>query len=169
MYYQFAQQMHHSLGQLDHCLVVAETYATFRGFDVNNLFAARLAPDMLPFFAQVRIACDGAKSLGAQLAGQTPPRHEDNEQTFADLHARIQKVRDYLASLPESAFQEAQSDRIIPVPYPPGKGLPLDEYLVMRQIPNVYFHICAAYLILRSNGVPLGKTDYLGPLPFLDA
>lgn len=29
--------------------------------------------------------------------------------------------------------------------------------------PNLYFHLVTAYDILRKEGVPLGKTDYLGP------
>lgn len=29
--------------------------------------------------------------------------------------------------------------------------------------PNLYFHLVTAYDILRKEGVPLGKTDYLAP------
>ena len=50
-----------ALTNLLHCLEKAEASATARKFDVNVLCAARLAPDMLPFTAQIRIACDAAK------------------------------------------------------------------------------------------------------------
>ena len=40
------------------------------------------------------------------------------------------------------------------------KGLP---YLVGYSIPNLYFHTSMSYAILRHNGVPLGKPDFLGP------
>jgi hypothetical protein len=29
-------------------------------------------------------------------------------------------------------------------------------------VPNFYFHMTTAYNILRANGVPVGKTDFLG-------
>ncbi|MGH8528626.1 MAG: DUF1993 family protein [Nevskiales bacterium] len=29
-------------------------------------------------------------------------------------------------------------------------------------LPNFFFHVTAAYAILRHNGVELGKSDYLG-------
>jgi hypothetical protein len=29
-------------------------------------------------------------------------------------------------------------------------------------VPNFYFHVTTAYAILRHNGVPIGKMDFLG-------
>jgi hypothetical protein len=36
------------------------------------------------------------------------------------------------------------------------------NYLLSFVIPNFYFHIATAYGILRHQGVPLGKADFLG-------
>ena len=36
-----------------------------------------------------------------------------------------------------------------------------EAYLKHWVLPNMYFHITTAYLILRHNGVMLGKRDYL--------
>ena len=38
------------------------------------------------------------------------------------------------------------------------------NYLQQFIIPNLYFHTTAAYLILRHNGVDIGKADFIGPL-----
>jgi hypothetical protein len=38
------------------------------------------------------------------------------------------------------------------------------NYLLQFATPNVYFHAATAYDILRHNGVPLGKADFLGTL-----
>ena len=38
------------------------------------------------------------------------------------------------------------------------------DYLTEMATPNIYFHVCMAYAILRHNGVDLGKRDYLGSL-----
>jgi len=36
------------------------------------------------------------------------------------------------------------------------------EYALTWAIPNFYFHFVTAYDILRAQGVPIGKSDYLG-------
>ena len=38
------------------------------------------------------------------------------------------------------------------------------DYLLLFGLPNFYFHLTTAYEILRHNGVPIGKRDFLGPL-----
>ena len=38
------------------------------------------------------------------------------------------------------------------------------NYLLTFVLPNLFFHVTAAYAILRHNGVEVGKTDYLGAL-----
>lgn len=35
------------------------------------------------------------------------------------------------------------------------------SYLTTFALPNFYFHVMAAYAILRVKGVPIGKGDYL--------
>jgi hypothetical protein len=35
-------------------------------------------------------------------------------------------------------------------------------YLTGFALPNLYFHVTTAYALLRNNGVPLGKMDYIG-------
>ena len=84
------------LGALLNWLDKAEAYAKERQFDADNYLQLRLAPDMLPFLSQIRIASDGAKACVARLAGQEAPKFEDNETTFAQLRERIQKTLDYI-------------------------------------------------------------------------
>ena len=37
-----------------------------------------------------------------------------------------------------------------------------ENFLLSFSLPNFYFHATTAYDILRTNGVPLGKRDFLG-------
>jgi hypothetical protein len=168
MYYQVIRQFAFTLKNLDAVLTKAERYAQSRGFDVNNIVNARLAPDMLPFVAQVRIACDNAKTAASNLSGKPAPKHEDTEKTFEELHGRIAKALAFVDSLTEADFTQVKADQPVKLAFPPGKGLRAAEYVVMRQIPNFYFHVVTAYDILRNNGVDLGKSDYLGALPLID-
>ena len=169
MYYQIIRQFALSLRNLDAILTKAERHAEARGFDVNNFINERLAPDMLPLVAQVRIACDNAKSAAANLSQQQAPRHEDDEKTFEELHARIGKVLAYLDGFKEADFEKTAADSKISILYPPGKVMRAVDYVTGRQIPNFFFHLVTAYDILRSGGVDLTKADYLGAIPMLDA
>jgi uncharacterized protein len=166
-YHIVVRQFARSLKNLDCLLEKAIRYAEQRKFDVNNFCSARLFPDMLPFVAQVRIACDVAKATAANLSGKDAPKHEDTETTVLELRARIAKCLDYLQPFSVSDFEGA-GQRLIRLPNRPGKALPAQEYLFARQIPNFYFHVTTAYDLLRHGGLEVGKADYLGPLDFKD-
>jgi hypothetical protein len=168
MEYLFVRQFARSLKSLDAILAKAQKHAEARKFDADNYFGLRLFPDMLPFSAQVRIACDTAKATAANLSGKEAPKHEDNEKTFAELRARIAKCLAYLDTFTESDFANVKPDALIKFPNRPGKAMRAREYLITRQVPNFYFHVTTAYDLLRSNGVELGKSDYLEPLNYVD-
>lgn len=151
-----------ALSNLLHCLNKAEANAAARKFDPNVLFAARLAPDMLPFAAQIRIACDAAKNGTARLAGIEAPKFEDNETTFAELQARITKTLDWLATVSASAIDGREdADVTFPVGRDKTRTMKGEAYLKHYALPNLFFHVVTAYALLRHNGVDVGKTDYL--------
>jgi hypothetical protein len=123
---------------------------------------ARLYPDMLPMKRQVYIACDTAKNAVARLAGVEPPKHEDIEETFAELKARIAKTLDFIQTF-KPAQIDGSEDKAIHLKLGQRevdfKGM---QYLLGHALPNFYFHVVTAYDILRHNGVEIGKRDYLG-------
>jgi len=156
----FVRMLTNLSGMIDKATAYAET----KKFDGKVLVDARLAPDMLPFASQVRIACDFAKGCTARLAGIEPPKHEDNETTLAELKARTGKALDFIRSVkPEQIAGSENRDitHVMRVMTLNMKGLP---YLTNFVLPNVYFHVTTAYNILRHNGVDLGKRDFVGPL-----
>lgn len=151
-----------ALTNLLHCLNKAEANAAARGFDANVFVQTRLAPDMLPFAAQIRIACDAAKNGTARLAGIEAPRFEDNETTFAELQARVRKTLDWLATVPAASIDGREEAAItFPVGRDRTRTMTGEAYLKHWALPNVFFHVTTAYALLRHNGVDLGKTDYL--------
>lgn len=167
LYAVIVQQFDVTLGNLDAILDKANGNAVARGFAADVFLQARLAPDMLAFGRQVQIACDIAKGAAAHVAGQTPPRFEDNEATLVELRARIAKTREYIASLDLTVAAASDGERLVTPGYPPGKQMRLHDYVVVRQLPNFHFHVVTAYGLLRHWGVPLGKADYLGELPLI--
>jgi uncharacterized protein len=150
-----------ALGNLSLILEKAAADAAQRKFDSAVLLGARLAPDMLPLTRQIQIAGDIAKNSVARLAGQEPPRFEDNETTIEQLRARLARTNDFLKSVPAGALEGSEAREIT---LPLGertlqfKGL---DFLQRWAIPNVFFHVVTAYDILRHNGVNLGKRDFL--------
>lgn len=150
------------LGNLDQFLEKAEDYAKQRGFDPNVFVNQRLAPDMRPLSAQIQLASDSAKGAMARLSGGAPPAMPDTESTIAELRTRIAATVDYVKSVPASQI-DGSEERDVVLKTPGGdipfKGL---AFLTGFALPNFLFHVTTAYAILRHNGVPLGKLDFLG-------
>ncbi|HEY2137084.1 MAG TPA: DUF1993 domain-containing protein, partial [Xanthobacteraceae bacterium] len=127
---------------------------------------SRLSPDMFALTRQVQIACDLAKNGSARLAGVEAPRFEDNEATIDQLKARIAKTLAFIKTADAKAIDNAGAREITFPLGPVNKGhMKGDDYLTHFVLPNFYFHLTAAYAILRHCGVDLGKRDFLGAIP----
>ncbi|MFZ3127073.1 MAG: DUF1993 domain-containing protein [Rhodoferax sp.] len=150
------------LGNLSRMLDKAQAYVDAKKLDDAVLTGFRLYPDMLPMVKQVQIACDTAKGVVARLAGVEIPVFEDNEQTLAELKARIAKTIGFIETLTPAQI-DGTEDRDIVVKRADKethyKGM---QFLLGHAIPNLYFHVTTTYAILRHNGVEIGKRDYLG-------
>ena len=152
------------LTSLKHILQKARDHAAAKKIDEGVLIGLRLFPDMFPLNRQVHVATDFARGTVARLAGQEPPKWEDNETSFAELIARCDRAIEAVR-----AFTPAQVDGSEARPVTrPVRGEPKTftgiNYLQQYALPNFYFHCATAYAILRSNGVELGKGDFIGTL-----
>jgi hypothetical protein len=163
MYYATFGQMKKMLGQLDKWLTAATSFAASKSFDPNTLLQARIAPDQFPLVRQVQIACDTPKIAASRLTGKEAPNQPDTEATIDELHARVKSVITYLDGFSEKDFAEAAT-RVITQPRWEGKTMTGADYFLEHAMPNFFFHITHCYALLRHNGVPLGKRDYLGAL-----
>ena len=160
------ETIHHfttQLGHVLHWLDAAATHAEATKFDPDLYVNFRLAPDQLPFAFQIRTVCDTAKLGAARLAGKDAPKHEDHEKTLDELRARVRSVIAYLEGYTAKDFETAAT-RTITNPRWEGKTMTGANYFTQYVNPNFHFHLTTAYAILRHNGVPLGKRDYLGQL-----
>jgi hypothetical protein len=139
-------------------------HATDRNFNPDNLAQARLAPDMLTLTGQIQRASDTAKGLVARLAGVDNPAFADEEASYAQLQDRVARTLAFVRSVDGTRIDGSEA-RTIQLPVP-GRTLEFSglSYLMGFALPNLHFHVTTAYAILRHNGVPLGKLDYLGPL-----
>jgi len=146
------------LASLKTYLDKAEAYAKEKNIDPVILVAARLAPDMLPFSGQYQRATDSAKFTLARLTATDAPKFEDNETTLDDLRERLAKTEAYLAGFSAEALEGTETRQI----KRNDSILSGDEYVATFALPNFYFHVATAHAILRNQGAPVGKRDYLG-------
>src|SRR3977135_2962897 len=138
MYYAAVSQCTQALRNLETWLNKAEQHAAAKKFDVGVLLSDRLAPDMQPFIYQVQSACDYVKAAAAWLSGQTPPKHQDTEQTIGEVRERIRKTVALAETVAEAQYAGA-SERRVRVSWAGGKTMAAKDYLLQITIPNVYF------------------------------
>jgi hypothetical protein len=137
------------------------------------LLSARLAPDMFPLETQVRFACVQAQEAPLRLLGQSldaiqPVLDEgrnagERPGTLAEARARIDEALAFLDTLPADALDAAPADQPIELTLPMGLTFDLTREQFARDwaLGQFYFHVMAAYAILRANGVEIGKADYV--------
>jgi hypothetical protein len=150
------------LTNLNSWLDKAEAVAAEKKFDIEVLLSARLAPDMFDLRRQIHIATGWAKNSQCRLAGENPPDFADTDVTPAQLRARITRAIDIVQSYDAKALDGSETRTIT---YNLGPEIKMSQsgldYLTKAALPNFWFHVSAAYAILRHNGVPLGKADFL--------
>ena len=150
------------LNNLDAILVKAEVNAAERKIKPEVLVSSRLAPDMHPLSFQVQSTTDRIKFTLARLTGRTPPSWEDNETTLADLRARVKKALEFVASFSEADLAGSEAKTLTLKVRGEDTQVPAVEHVTLNAVPQIFFHITSAYAILRHNGVPIGKRDFLG-------
>jgi hypothetical protein len=147
-----------------HVLQKAKEHPDSAGFPEKRLYE-----DMRPLAFQVQIVSNTAKKTIARVsATEIPAALEswaDDESTMDELIARTEKTLALLRSVDSAAFAGSSSNQKETVEFPIAPGMTAKAtpkgYVMGFAIPNVMFHMTTAYAILRNQGVPLGKRDYL--------
>ena len=151
-----------ALTNLRAVLQKGEAFAGEKGFAPEVLVQTRLIADMLPLVRQVQIATDMAKNGACRLAGIDPPKFEDDETTYAQLYARIDRAIEVIQGV-SAAQLDGSETRAITLPMRTGEmKFEGQSYLLDFVIPNLFFHCTTSYVILREAGVPIGKLDFMG-------
>ncbi|MBU2976933.1 DUF1993 domain-containing protein [Alteromonas sp. C1M14] len=152
---------------LEACIDVmtkGEAFLTAQNIDLNAIVNLRLADDMLPFSAQVNIAAhNAAGGVQAMLDGEfTPPQVSLDGLDYQGLIAHFKSA---LATLNTFSAEEVNGCFGKPLYFKAGGNtVPFtsENFIMSFAAPNVYFHTTTIYDMLRMQGVPLGKKDYLG-------
>ncbi len=164
VYDQSIARMRHMLQNLYNIVSKAEAYAEANDIEPSALLQARLFPTMRNFIFQVQVATDVAKGCAARLAGTDIPTWSDNEETFADVHARIKKSLEFLSTFKQEQFEGCETRELEVKLGSHTVNFTGQSYLLGFVLPNFYFHIATAYNLLRHSGLDLGKRDFIGEI-----
>ena len=144
-------------------LAQADAYAAGNSIEPDAFLQARLYPNMFPLVKQVQIAGDFARGISARLAGVAVPTYEGKEKSFADLDGLLAQTLDFIDSVDASKFEGSEMNEIVLRPgTPKEKKLTGQAYLANYGLPQFLFHVTTAYALLRHNGLPIGKRDFMG-------
>ena len=147
---------------LSRILDKAVAHAAASKTDPGALLALRLHPTMWNLAEQVRGACNFPARACVRLGGAAMPQFDGKDDSIEALKQRIAFTLKFVEGVPPADFAGSETKEII---YPRGDEqhkVSGQDYLFNFALPNFYFHLTAAYAILRQHGVPLEKEDYLG-------
>jgi len=138
-----------------------------------GVLSARLAPDMFPLSTQIRFACvQACEGVWRLRAEPLPAFHEtltnegraggERPVSFADAQDRIAETLALLEGVGDSDLDPG-AERPLAIELPMGLAFDMtgEDYVRDWALPQFYFHLVAAYAILRAEGVALGKADYV--------
>lgn len=162
IYEGFVLQTKRALTSLSHILHKAEEMP-----NASCLPSCRLHNDMKSLSYQVFAATTQTLLALAKLTAESFPTEDTSKDvvyTYAEMYARIDKVLQALDTVNKDLILE-NCEAVKPTPLgadiQPLSGI---TYACIMQA-NIFFHVTTAYGILRKEGVPLGKVDYI--LPFV--
>ncbi|KMO19295.1 DUF1993 domain-containing protein [Methylobacterium platani] len=142
------------------------------GAEADDLMSRRLAPDMLPLSSQVRFACLQAREATYRLRGEPLPQAlDDLARAGREAGGRPGSLAEAQACIAEAL---ARLDGLEPHALDAGAAAPVtielpgltfdmtgESYARDWALPQFSFHLVTAYAILRHQGIPLGKADYV--------
>jgi len=145
-------------GQLDKALA----WGADNNVGELQFVAARLAPDMFPLASQVHFTCAQALQGATRLGAPGAPQISEDADDFAGFQAQIAGTLGWLDSVDAAAI-DSDPDRPVDFTLPNGMAFDMTATTYVRDWaqPQFYFHLVAAYAIMRHMGVPLGKPDYV--------
>ena len=153
------------LGAMETVLDRGLAHARDNNVDPQDYVTTRLFPDMAPLAFQVTsVAHHSHGAIEGCKAGKFGPPSPPANPTYEDLQKMVSDARAGLMAVTADEINALEGKPVIfelPSFKIPFKA---EGFLMSFSLPNLHFHATTAYDILRANGAPLGKRDYLGAM-----
>jgi len=150
------------LERLDGLVIIAAAHVADRGLPEEALLQSRLAPDMLPFEAQVRIAARFPLRALRPLVPRLPDLQFEEARSFATLRDDVAAALGVLSLVEPADLEGREAEIVTDRAGLADIALPAACFVVDYALPNMLFHLTTAYAIARWEGVKLGKADFDG-------
>ena len=151
------------LGSVRGLVDKAEAWCGETGTAPADLLDRRIAPDMHPLAYQIKsVAVHSLGAVEGALRGHFAPDQSTLPDSFAPLADRLGAAIDALSAIdPKQIEGLVGRDMVFRV----GErevAYEAQDFLLSFSQPNFYFHCTTTYAILRGQGLPIGKRDFLG-------
>ena len=159
----------HFLRQLPQMVALvdkAEAFCATNPMSAEDLLNARLAEDMWPLLLQFRGGWShSADAIESALSGSREVDYTEPPADFAWLHQRLTQAVEQLQAVTPEQLERVEDGEVKISAGEHRFTFGTRDYLVHFALPNFYFHCSIAHAILRNQGLQIGKSDFLGPLP----
>lgn len=144
------------LGTLDHLVAKAQEAGL-----TDAVLGERLTEDMFPLELQFRVAVNQVLLAINQVGGRSAPLHETTYGSLAEVRERIAAAREEIDRTPAEGW--AAPDAAVDLTLPNGVRFVMSAEDDIRDwiLPNFYFHVTMAYVLLRNAGLAIGKMDFI--------
>ena len=127
----------------------------------DGVLDAKLTEDMFPLELQFRVALNQVLLALNQVGGRDVPLEETPYRSLSEVRTRIAAVR---GELDRAGLEQwADPTKVVDLTLPNGVRFVMSSEEDIRDwiMPNFYFHVTMAYVLLRHAGLGIGKMDYL--------
>jgi len=153
------------LPQVAGLVAKAEEHCKSGGLEAGALTQACLADDMWPFAKQVfECGHHSARAIEGVRKGVFSPEIDPVASDFASLHKEVADAMAIVDAVDPGELDAIADDEVKFVFGERSMPFTVSDFLLTFSLPNFYFHATTAYDILRNQGLPVGKMDFLGKL-----
>ena len=152
-----------TVGALGHLLKRGRAHCEENSIDLTSVLDSRIYPNMLPFRYQVQAVI--GHSVGAVegvKGGVFKPPYGTPTADWNALDAAVAEALETLKAYAPDAINALEERDVVFNVGERTLAFTGAGFLMTFSVPNVHFHATTAYDLLRAQGVPLGKGDYLG-------
>jgi hypothetical protein len=143
----------------------AEAHCREKGLPDEALTGASLADDMWNFAKQVfECGRHSARAIKSAQAGAAGPDMDPVPLDFASLRAEVSQSIVFLKTVDPDALESLVGKDVRFEFSTSRMDFTVEDFLLSFALPNFLFHATTAYGVLRNQGLPIGKYDFLGKL-----
>lgn len=140
-------------------------YAAENNIDADSFVDLRLHDDMLPMLFQIScVPLHSIKAINGIEQGVFYPPKGLEQNNYAGLQLMVSETMHALQELEPDVINSFAGKSVL---FKMGEiELPFtaENFIMSFSIPNLSFHATTAYDLLRAQGVPLSKSDFLGQM-----